>query len=278
MKELPMAHQRQYGVFQALYMSCYSKELYQDVIQNWRGIGFFYLCLVVIILGIPQAIQFQFKANKAVAFLDKPEVMDKIPSFQINNGVVTVMGDNPYYFPSPQYAMAIIDTTGQTSSLEGSTASLLLTQDKLFYRDNQKAVKTYELKNVDFFELNRDVLQAWMDILRSYLGLVAYPFLVGFTFLGRILGVLLYGVLILVYASREKFAMDYGTALRVAAVAQTPILCARTFLQMALPGFPFLTLALIIATIFFLRYILRSSVAATKAAGAAGTPPPLGKG
>jgi Protein of unknown function (DUF1189) len=265
-----LAKKRQYGVFQALYMSFYSKELYQDVIENWKGIGFFYLCLVVILIGIPQALQFQSKTNSFVQVLDKPEVLAKIPSFQITNGAVSVTGDNPYYFPDPKFAMAIVDTTGQTTSLDGTTATVLMTKDTLFYRDQKtKTVKSYPLKSIDFFELNQDVARAWMDIFRTYTGLVAYPFITAWTFLGRLLAILCYGVLVLIYASREKFPMGYGTALRVAAVAQTPLLVARTLVQLAIPTFPFLTLALIIAMAFFLRYILRSSVAAAKTAHAA---------
>jgi hypothetical protein len=265
-----LANKRQYGVFQALYMSFYSKELYQDVIENWKGIGFFYLCLVVILIGIPQAIQFQSQTNSFVQILDKPEVLAKIPSFQITNGAVSVTGDNPYYFPDPKFAMAIVDTTGQTTSLEGSTATILLTKDTLYYRDPKtKTLKTYPLKTIDFFELNQGVARAWLDIFRTYMGLVAYPFITAWTFLWRMLWVLLFGVTALIFASVEKFPMGFGTALRVAVVAQTPVLVLKTLLLLAIKPFPFMTLLLIVSTALFLWTMLKSSFSAAKAASAA---------
>lgn len=260
-----MAGSRDYNVFQALYMSFYSKELYQDVVKNWKGACLLYLLMVVALIWVPKAISLQLTTNQVMSYVDKPDVLTKLPAFTINDGAVSVQGDNPYFFPSEKMPMAVIDTTGSYASLEGHpTTSLLLTKDRFFYRDKQQ-VKDYSVGKIDYFELNQGVARAWIDILESYVGLVAYPAGVVWTYFQRVLYTLLYSLLLWLFASTRKLPISYGAAFRLAVVARTPILIVTTILGLLPISIPMLSLATIIGTVFLLRFALYSAIVELRA-------------
>ena len=256
-----MAGNREYNVFQALYMSFYSKHLYGDVAKNWKGACLLYLLMVVALIWIPKSIHLQMQTNDLVAFVDKPDVLAKLPSFIIDNGAVSVQGDNPYYFPSDKMPLAVVDTTGAFASLDDHPlTSVLLTKDRFFYR-NQKQVKSYSVSKVDYLEMNQGVAKAWIDILRSYVGLVAYPLGVLGTYFVRIFYTFIYGLLLWAVSSILKFPVTFGIAWRLAVVARTPILIVTTILGILPFNVPFLALLTVVGTGFLLRYALYSALA-----------------
>ncbi|MCI0404254.1 MAG: hypothetical protein L0212_12175, partial [Acidobacteria bacterium] len=65
---------RKYSILQPLLLSFYSKDLYQDVGQHWRGTGFLYLFLLLALAWIPIALKVhtgfvQWLNENAPAFL-----------------------------------------------------------------------------------------------------------------------------------------------------------------------------------------------------------------
>ena len=59
MESLDIRSPRRYGFWQAVGFSFYSRELYRDVKDNWKGTGLGFLFFIWAVVGIPRAVQFQ---------------------------------------------------------------------------------------------------------------------------------------------------------------------------------------------------------------------------
>src|SRR5438034_9579350 len=144
---------RRYSIVQALPLSFFSRDLYQDVASNWRGAGLMYLLLLV---ALPTAL-FVIRIQVAIgqwAHGDAMQIVDQVPSIRILQGVVHVDRPTPLTITdSKGVALAIIDTSGSIASLEGSEAHVLLTRDHLYMRKSGAETRVYDLLNVKDFRV-----------------------------------------------------------------------------------------------------------------------------
>lgn len=125
-----------FGYWQALYRSFYSSRLYVDVGKRWKGFGFLYLLLVIVLFSLPLSLQIIKYFNR---FYDQQIIgpMKRIPTLYIQNGQVIFDQPMPYFIRNEQgKVQAIIDTTGKISMLgqEYPEASILITKNKIYFR------------------------------------------------------------------------------------------------------------------------------------------------
>ena len=103
---------RQYGMLRALFLF-WSPRLWRNVGQRWRGIGFWYVVLLVAITFAGAAVWL----SRAMDDLAKT-VPPQVPKITIANGVATVDVPQPYYIREPHSGqiLAILDTTGAVTA------------------------------------------------------------------------------------------------------------------------------------------------------------------
>ena len=99
--------------FDALWQSFYSRPLYIDVAKHWRGVGFIYLLLIVILSWLPDLTKMQlssqaWRGDAAESFIRQ------IPAINITDGVASADVETPYFIKDPKdgKVLAIIDFTG----------------------------------------------------------------------------------------------------------------------------------------------------------------------
>jgi hypothetical protein len=246
---------KRYSILHPLALSFYSKDLYRDVAQQWRGTGFLYLLLLLALAWIPQTIKVHIGFAE---WLDEnaPAFLLQVPPISIRNGEVFTPVDTPYVITSNTgEAIAIIDLTGQHTDLDDTSAVILVTQDKILLKQEQRhETRMYDLGQVQEFSLDRHDLERWAVAARKWLWLGFYLIVVPSEFVYRILQALLYAAVELLFCQSLKISLEYLTLVRLAVIAVTPVILLQTALGLAdlrIPGAFLLWLGLALGYLYF---------------------------
>lgn len=225
---------KKFSIIHIPLLSFYSSELYQDVGLNWKGTGFGYLFLLLVICTIPVMFKFQ-KDLSAFVTKHAPKYVSQIPKITIEKGKVHIDKPQPYYItiPDSNKVVAIIDTTGQIQFLDDPNVSVLLTKTKLLTRQSQAEVRTYDLAAVQHFELDQDKVTNWLNVGQKLLVPMFYPFVLLGSFAFRIVQSLVYAAIGLAFADWCKTKLPYLSLIRLSVAAMTPGIIIRTVLEYA---------------------------------------------
>jgi hypothetical protein len=149
----------------------------------------------------------------------------------------------------------VIDTSGTITSIEQTTAPLLLTKDKLMYRKpNRAETRIYDLSAIESFTADRNRVNGWVQAFRKYFAIIGYPFALAGSFAYRVLQMLLYAAIGLLFAKMLKASLDYLSVLRLASVSITPVIILSTLHTLAglhVPAFLLLSFAIAMGYLFF---------------------------
>jgi hypothetical protein len=225
---------KQYSVFHVPVLSFFSKALYRDVGLQWKGTGFAYLLLLLAICWIPVIIKHQVIFSN---FVDNeaPKIINQIPRITITNGKVSLEEPQPYYIKDPDTdeILIIIDTTGAVTSLENSKAIGLITKTKGIFKKNDFETRTFDLNNINKFIFDQNKIKRWLNTIKKILVPVFFPLAVLGSFLVRIIQLLIYAAIGMLFAYWCKLKGTYRLFLRLAAAAVTPAIIIKTILGIA---------------------------------------------
>ncbi|MCP4610138.1 MAG: DUF1189 domain-containing protein [Planctomycetes bacterium] len=240
---------REYSIFHAPLLSFFSKKLYIDVGRNWKGVNFLYLLLLLTVCMIPAMINVHRGMSNFVNN-EAPAIINQIPEITITDGRVSINETQPYYIidPDTNKPLAIIDTTGRINSLKEIDALCLLTGNKVIMKKSNFENRTYDLSQVDSFAVNGEQISGWLQTGKKFLVVVIYPFALLGSYMYRIVQVLIYAAVGLLFASFCKTKLSYAALVRLAVVAVTPCIIVSTALGLAgtsLPGILYLVAALV---------------------------------
>ncbi len=222
---------KKYTLFHIPPLSFFSTELYLDVADNWKGIGFGYLflllalCWLVLVISIDQSID---------SYLDEyaPDLISQFPTITIIDGQASIEETQPYYINDPETGqiIGVIDTTGSITSLDRTEAVVLLTRTNVMFEKSKVETRTFNLSDVGDFVLDQEMLSGLVNITKSYLSVVIYPFALMGSYLYRIIQMLIYAAIGLLFASICKTKLEYDQLLRLSVVAVTPCIIISTLL------------------------------------------------
>jgi hypothetical protein len=214
---------REYGIFHPLLYSFFSRSLYRDVGLNWRGLGFLYLLLLLTLSWIPAAVTIHRTVGIFVDNLGPP-VLEQIPTLTVTDGEISVREPQPYLIrvPGSDAPLAVIDTTGGTSLADFPDARLFVGHRAISLRESGGKTNVYDLSNIRSFALDRARVERWASWLRKWGAAFLFPFLLLGSFACRIVQVLIYGALGILFSRVEKADLEYSDLVRLAAIAITP--------------------------------------------------------
>lgn len=220
---------KRYSTVHPLFMSFYSRSLYQDVAMNWKKISILYLLLLLAVCLIPLT----FKTRAAVSdyvLQEAPKIIKQFPVVNISKGQVSVDVPMPYTIKDPENnaPLIIIDTTGQVTSLAGSDAIVLLTKTKLFFKRGPKESRILDLADIDSLVIDQSRLYDWMDTFLEYFALVLFPVALSFTFLFRICQALVFAIIAISLSKYLKLTFNYFSLLSLSIVSMTPAIILDT--------------------------------------------------
>ncbi len=218
---------KKHGIVDALYLSFFSRDLYRDVATQWKGFGLVYLIAVLALCTIPGVLRMQAELN-AWQVDQAPSYIRQVPRVTITKGQLSVDAAEPYRIMNEKTGepVVIIDTTGGTTSLDGSKAFALFTKSTLVIKKSEQESRTFNLSDLGGETIIIDRASAY-DLLDSFTDafpIVIYPFVL-------ILSSVLWSVLACVntlvcslYARRLSLSLSNSAVMRISVMALTPAL------------------------------------------------------
>ncbi len=170
---------RRFSNLRAIALSFFSKELYRDVARNWLGAGIVYLPLISFLSVVPALVAMQL-GIAAFAREEAGPILAQIPTTLVHNGRVSAAVRMPYVIRgSSGRPVAILDTTGQVTTLDTTGAQILVTSTQLIMRKSASETRTFELARVQHFELDRSKAARWLRLVVNWFALALSPFVFG---------------------------------------------------------------------------------------------------
>ncbi|MBM3263327.1 MAG: DUF1189 family protein [candidate division Zixibacteria bacterium] len=219
-----------YGLFQTLWLSFYSGELYAEVAQSWRNRVFTYLAIVLAINQLPDSLDMVERVDAWVTG-EAPHLIAQIPPIAIADGRASMEGDGPVYVKDRSDSLfLIIDMTGRHTALVGTGATALLTGTHFSIRNgpSDEDIQTQAIPPDENTTITQEMLQSLVWLINGLVGYGFYPAAVAVTGLFYLLQAFLLAVFVTRFspAIRERFSRRSLTGLAI--VAFTPSLLLDT--------------------------------------------------
>ena len=224
---------KQFGMHEAVYLSFFSKPLYRDVARNWRGVGFLYLLMLLLVCWLVTFIDVQAGISEFVDDVGPP-ILEQVPTVSIRGGRVSIDRPVPHTIADPETGkpIAIIDTSGQITSLEGSDAVMLLTESEIVVSKNPGRYETHKLSQFPDMTITRGGIAKVLRLMKTWAVLLLFPFALLFSFIWRVVQALIYGAIGQAFNAMVGGGLEYQQTVRLAVIAVTPVLVSFTLLDL----------------------------------------------
>lgn len=241
---------KKYKLYQPLLLAFYSKPLYRDVAQNWRGLALRYLLLITLLCSLVFACRAFYLGTHALVV--SQTLVDQLPTITLTQGEVSVDKPEPFYLKDPETdrVLAIIDTTGQVSSLDNTTALALLTKNSLLIKENND-VKSHDLSHFKDQVYTHAVISKYLHDLFYGLVFIAGVLAIPFYFLLGLIEALFYSGLTKLFL---RTGLSYQAVYRLAVVALTPAFILSAILTVLGISVPYHWAIYILLSIGYLIY------------------------
>lgn len=251
---------RRYSILQGIPLSFFSRQLYQDVAKSWRGIGLVYLVVIVALVAASVLLRMQLGLNKwaggpAQGFIGQT------PTVVIRNRVVEVDRPMPYVMsdPATKTEVAIVDTTGRITSLDGLEARVLLTADQIQYRKSTAETRVFSLSGVKDLTISAPKAKRWLSLFAAWATPAVAPFVFGGLFALRLGQVVVFAAIGLLVARSMKAPLDFSALMRLTAVALTPALVLEPVLDLVSWKPPMLGMIWTLAALAYLVFAVHAN-------------------
>jgi hypothetical protein len=215
---------RWYSLIQPLYRALYSRTPYRDAARAAGGLALGYLLLLVALASVANGLLLHLQTRTYVA-RHGAQLIEQIPVITVRHGRAEVDAPMPVVVREPQSgaALALIDTGGTITSLDGQEAQLLLTANRLLVRMSASDVRAYELADVDELVIDRALLGDWLGFVATWFAPLVALVMLPVLFVYRFVQALLYAAVGLLLARLAQVTLGYGALARLAVVALTPV-------------------------------------------------------
>ena len=222
---------RTFTLFQALYLSFFSRPLYQDIRRNWSGFCLSYFLVILMFFWVPEMMNMNNNISEFIAD-EAPQYVDQVPIIAISGGKASIRERVPFYIydKKSNTPVAIIDSSGQITSLDNTPAVVLLTSDSLLVRQDRDAKETrrLSLSDMDDITITPKLIYNWLEVFNNLFVVVLFPFAILLSFISHVVQAFLLALLGSSFAKYFNIQLDFKTLVRLSVVAFTPAIMLET--------------------------------------------------
>jgi len=250
---------KHYNYIHSLYYSFYSKSFYQNVAGTWKGLGFGYLLFILCLLWVPETSRIHSEVMEYIS-AEAPKYVKQVPVITIAQGKVSIKEPVPYFInvPDKNTPFAIIDPSGRITSLDKTSASVLLTGSQLIIKNNSSKSRAFDLKGIDLV-IDQKIIYGWLDTFSTLFPIVMFPFVLFFSLIFHIIQVLLSAGLGSLFAKQFHTNLNYRTLVRLSSVSFTPAIVLQTMHALLDIPFPYRTPISFLISLGYLYYAVGSN-------------------
>lgn len=249
-----------YNIFQAIFMSFYSRDLYKDVGQNWGGKSFLYLFVLLALSWIGDTIYIQSALNRVYA-KSSDQYVTQIPVITIKQGKVSTPEKKPYLIREPgvNKPFIIIDTSGKYNDITESDADILVTETKIYDKQDENQTRIHQIPSTFSAVINPVTINGYVKQGINFAWIFIYSFLLICSFVYRIFQCMIYAILGKLFSVISKSNVNYGSILQITMVAITPVIVLSTILGLFMFHFPHEYLTYFVISMLYMVYGIRAN-------------------
>ena len=250
---------KQYNYIHSLFYSFYSKSFYQNVAGIWKGLGFGYLLFILCLLWIPETARIHSDVSEYIS-AEAPKYVKQVPVITIKQGKASIKEQVPYFIniPEKNTPFAIIDTSGRTTSLDKTSASVLLTDSQLIIKNSSSISRALDLKGADLV-IDQKVIYGWLETFDTLFPIILFPFILLFSFFFHVIQVLMSAGIGVLFARQFRTTISYKALVRLSAVSFTPAIILQTIHAVLDIPFPYRTPISLLISLGYLYYAVGSN-------------------
>jgi hypothetical protein len=245
--------------WQALWLSFFSRTLYQSVARRWQGIGSLYLLIVSALVVLPITMQIR---EGYTSFIEEelPLYLDDLPELTIENGQASTPEERPYIIndKGTTEPFIVVDTTGQYTDLDQTSAAVLITADRISIRKNDVSTQSYSFSELGDMTIDRSMIETFLATTGKFILPFAYVVLIAVSWFWRFTQAMAYAFIAVWLAKKQGVTMRYNSFVRVCAVALTPAMLLDMVIGILNLPLPFAGLLFIVLEVMYVRFAIQS--------------------
>ena len=274
-----------HSFLKAPLLAFYSQPFYRAAARSWRGLGFTYLFLLLLVTWVPSLLVL----NAVVRDVRRdvlPAVLAQVPTLNLNNGVLSTDAEMPFVIREPSDVsvdrtgqgtsveleydtgsdiIMVIDTGASPADFETLDADVLLTAREIVFigDDGKKEIYAFsQLAWLGDVRLDRDVLQRFYDVVGKWLSVWLLPVVTAGSFVYRAVQALLFAFVGVIIANTLKLDLSYAALVRLMVVALTPVIVVNTLFNVVNVSLPLWWLLSFLLTMTYLYLAVRANAEA----------------
>jgi len=248
----------QYNVFQAIYMSFYSRSLYQDVGKNWGGKTFFYLAILIALSWVGFTIKAQATLNRIYG-ASSDAFIAEIPIIKIQKGKISTPEMRPYFIKEPgsNKTFAVIDATSTTVPAQQVDVTVYINEKNIIYKKDENETRVYQIPESYSGTIDPAKMNVVLKRIVSFAWALIFPLFFLVSYFYRIFQVVIYGLIGKLYCAVSNTNVNFGAIMQITMVAITPAIVISTVLDLFSITYPYELLVYFVISMCYMIYGIR---------------------
>lgn len=216
----------------AIPMSFYSRDIYVEVVREWKGLAFGYLFIVIVCTWILSGARLQSNVNTGLDYFKK-EIFNQIPTISITKGHISVDKEVPYYIDINNNKVVAFWTGKTPAEVKDETAIIIVLSDRVLVAETDiQNRRTYAIPPELDAVIEPVSLERALSFLRQWFAIVAIALMIPCAFVFCAIQTLLYAAVGKLFAGTMNATLTYGELIRISVMAMTPVLVFDTILKL----------------------------------------------
>lgn len=253
---------RRYSGLQATFMSFGNMDLYRDVVENWRGVAFLYLFLLIAFTWAVMAVGLHLQIGTFVT-ASVYKTIDQFPTIKINKSEINIDKESPYFVKNPDNPDQVIvafDTTSDDPEIaKDQNIPVIVTKKKIITHERRGDKVVVEEKpitegssSLDGLIIEPETITFVVNLFKNWLGLLLFFLMVPLGFIFCAIQVLIYAVIGKLFANIKNVNLTFGELMRLSVIAITPALVLDTIIKFTHAQMPWWPLAALVVSMIYL--------------------------
>jgi hypothetical protein len=258
------------NLLKAIPLSFYSKSLYREVRQSWKGRGFIYLLILLAICWLCITIAGTIYISRSRMIGEKIDyITSQMPMIEFRYGVASTSKTGPFFIKQQagdEKIFLIIDTDNKLQTFEQfkkSSASILMLKDSILMKKGDEVKTLHFSKDFSGYFGPKELKEVFQKIRNTLMviGILFYPVGLCTLYAFYVLLNLGYGLIGMLFASMFQQKIEYLASLNLAMVAITPTIILCTIIALSSPAILPHALALSsVLSVVYLFFAIRVNV------------------
>lgn len=240
------------NIFKRFYVSLFKPKKYKELLKSSGFAAFFYLLLLSLLLGLLAFSRSYSDLNNF--FVARKEALEeKIPPFEIKDGVLNLKGSNFIVFQEENWTFILNDKETSDNLLNDYPSGIALGKDSATFKYNNTNLGTTDYSSMNL-SLTDTQLKNYLTTLdnslgNTYLTLMVLSFMI-FSFVASFILAIIGKII----ASAKKINLSFGSAFKLSLYGITPCLVILALLCLLNMGFALATPLCFLVSVFYLYF------------------------